>query len=240
MREVICGGPTRFLLALAVVLAGTACGGGSAHPTAPQPSAGPPAPAGLMVGALVMKDRNAAISWGASQGATEYVVEVGSTAGGIDGGVYSAGAATSFTLRDLRAGRSHVRIKARNGSGTSGASPEATFVLPDLGDYIEALFLGSGPLIPDTPNDPNRSCPLRGIWIAYPRGTTVRNRVSAQIPAPYRDAIRGVVDQVPQATAGRLATTFEVVAEDAPAPSQHEMVHVVVRSAAELTAACGS
>lgn len=207
----------RFVLALAVLLSGAGCGGGSA--SAPQPPAAlptapsaalPAAPPGLIVGALVMKDRTAAISWGASTGATEYIVEVGSAPGGTDGGIHSAGAATSVTLRDLRAGRSHVRLKARNSSGTSAASPELTFVLPDLGDYLEALFLGSGPLIPDTPADPNLSCPRRGIWSGFPRGTTVRNLASAQIPPQYRDAIRGVLDQVPQATAGRLATTFEV------------------------------
>jgi len=200
------------------------------------PTGAPVAPAGLMVGTLVMKDRSAAISWVASPGAAEYVVEVGSTAGGIDGGVYSAGAATSFTLRDLRAGRSHVRIKARNGLGTSGASPEATFVLPDLGDYVEALFLGSGPLI----YSPNLSCPRPGMWSGFPRGTTVRNRASAQIPAFGLDAIRRVLDQVPLATAGRLATTFEVVPEDAPTVAENQMVHVALRTAAELQFACGS
>ncbi len=227
----------RFLLALAVALAGTACGGGATPPTAPPPSAATPAaPGSLTVGTLVMKDRTAAISWGASTGAAEYVVEVGSTAGGIDGGVYSAGAATSFTLRDLRAGRSYVRLKARNSSGTSGASAEVTFVLPDLGDYVEALFLGSGPLI----YSPNLSCPRPGMWSAFPRGTTVRNRASAQIPAQYRDTIRAVLDQVPQATAGRLATTFEVVPEDAPAHVENQMVHVALRSTTELQVACGS
>ena len=185
---------------------------------------------------MVMKDRTAAISWGASAGATEYVVEVGSTAGGTDGGIHSAGTATSFTLRDLPAGRSHVRLKARNSSGTSGASAEVTFVLPDLADYIEAISLGSGPLT----YSQNLSCPRPGMWTAFPRGTTVHNRVSAQIPAQYRDAIRGVVDQVSQATAGRLAATFEVVAEDAPSPVENQMVHVALRSAGELQFACGS
>jgi hypothetical protein len=237
----------RCVLALALIFTAAGCGGGSASaPQAPSalptaPSALPAAPGGLIVGALVMKDRTAALSWGASAGATEYVVEVGSTAGGTDGGIHTAGAATSFTLRDLPPGRSHVRLKARNSSGTSAASPELTFVLPDLGDYLEALFLGSGPLIPaERSFDPGLSCPRRGMWSAFPRGTTVRNRVSAQIPSQYRDAIRVVVDQVPLATAGRLATTFEVVAEDAPIPVDNQMVHVALRSAAELQVACGS
>lgn len=235
----------RSVLVLAVALS-AGCGGGAAHPTAPQPPATalpvamPSAPSGLIVGDLVMKDRTAAISWGASAGATEYIVEVGSAPGGTDGGINSAGAATSFTLRDLRAGRSHVRLKARNSAGTSGASPELTFVLPDLGDYVEALFLGSGPLIPDTPTDSNLSCPSRGMWSAFPRGTTVRNRASAQIPSQFRDAIRVVVDQVSEATGGRLTTTFEVVSEDAPAPVENQMAHVALRSVGELEAACGS
>jgi hypothetical protein len=236
---------SRLVLSIAALTLVAACnskGGAPTSPTAPQPSAGalPAAPASLIVGALVMKDRTAAISWGASSGATEYVVEVGSTAGGTDGGIHTAGAATSFTLRDLTAGRSHVRLKARNSAGTSGASAEVTFVLPDLGDYVEALFLGSGPLIPDTPADPNLSCPRRGTWSGFARGTTVRNLASAQIPAQYRDAIRGVLDQVPQATDGRLATTFEVVADDAPRSADNHMVHVAIRSAGELQAACGS
>lgn len=233
----------RFVLALAVLAVGAGCGGSKGGtptaPTAPGPSpvaAVPVAPGGLTVGAMVMKDRTAAVSWSASAGATEYVVEVGSAAGGTDGGIHSAGTATSFTLRDLRAGRSHVRVKARNGSGTSVASAEQTFVLPDHSDFIEALFLGSGPLA----YAQNLSCPRPGMWTAFPRGTTVRNRVSAQIAAQNRDAIRGVVDQVPQATAGRLATTFEVVAEDVPIPVENQMVHVALRTAAELQVACGS
>ncbi|MDQ3070760.1 MAG: fibronectin type III domain-containing protein [Acidobacteriota bacterium] len=183
-----------------------------------------------------MKDRTAAISWGASSGATEYVVEVGSTTGGIDGGVHSAGTATSFTLRDLRAGRSHVRIKARNASGTSGASSEATFVLPDLADYIEAIFLASGPLV----YSPSPGCGNHGRWSAFPRGTTVRNLVSPQIPSQYREAIRVVLDQVAQATDGRLAATFEVVADAPHTVGVNEMVHVALQTAGEIQFACGS
>lgn len=186
-----------------------------------------------------MKDRTAAISWSASAGTTEYVIEVGSSAGGTEGGVLSAGAATSFTLRDLPAGRSYVRIKARNSVGTSAASPEMSFVLPDLGDYVEALFLGSGPLIPVS-NDPNLSCPRRGVWSAFPRGTTIRNRVSAQIPAQGLATIRATLDQVSVATVGVLSTSVEVVPEDAPVPGDSQVVHVTLRSVAEATVICGS
>jgi len=186
-----------------------------------------------------MKDRTAAISWGASAGATEYVVEVGSAPGSTDGGIHSAGTATSFTLRDLRAGPSYVRLKARNSTGTSGASAEVTFVLPDHSDFIEALFLGSGPLIPES-TDPNLACGRRGMWSAFPRGTTIRNRASTQIPEQWRNAIRVVLDQIPLATAGHLATTFELAAEDAPTVGENQMSHVALRTAAELQFACGS
>lgn len=234
---------SRLVLGIAAMTLVSACGGSKAGtptaPTAPPAATVPVAPTGLLVGALVMKDRTAAISWGASTGATEYVVEVGSTPGGTDGGTISAGTATSFTLRDLRAGQSYVRLKARNSTGTSGASAEVAFVLPDHSDYIEALFLGSGPLIPIS-NDPNLACGRRGIWSAFPRGTTIRNRASAQIPPQYRDAIRVVLDQIPVATAGQLATTFEVAAEDAPTVSENQMSHVALQTAAELQFACGS
>lgn len=80
------------------------------------------------------------------------------------------------------------------------------------------------------------------MWSGFPRGTTVRNRVSADIPAQCRDAIRVVLDQIPAATGGRLATTFDVVAEGNPIPltADHQMAHVGLRTVAELTAACGS
>src|SRR5687768_5838019 len=117
---------SRLVLCVAAVTFVAACnskGGTPTSPTTPPAAAAQPAaPTGLVVGALVMKDRTAAISWGASAGATEYVVEVGSAAGGTDRGIHTAGAVTSFTLRDLPAGRSHVRLKARNSVGTSGAS----------------------------------------------------------------------------------------------------------------------
>ena len=230
---------SRIVLCVTVLALVSACGGSKGGtPTAPtNPAASvPPVPSGLTVGALVMKDRTAAISWGASAGATEYVVEVGSTAGGTDGGTQSAGTATSFTLRDLRAGRSHVRIKARNGSGTSAASAEQTFVLPDLGDYVEAIFLASGPLRASQ----SPGCGTHGRWSSFPRGTTVRNLVSAQIPAPSRDAIRVVLDQVAQATGGSLAATFEVVADGPRTVGVNEMAHVALQATSEIQFACGS
>ena len=250
MKKVSYVGPVRSVLALAVLLSGAGCGGGATTPTAPAPVAAVPPPAappvaavpappgGLRVGALVMKDRTAVISWGASTGATEYAVEVGASPGATDS-LQSAGTATSITLRDLRAGRTYVRIKAGNSAGTSGASAELTFVLPALADYVEALFLGSGPLVPES-NDPNVSCPRRGMWSAFPRGTTIRNRASAQIPAQWREALRVVLDQIPQATAGQLATTLEVAPEDAPPVGENQMVHVALRTTAELQFACGS
>ncbi|MDP2054143.1 MAG: hypothetical protein Q8L75_10940, partial [Acidobacteriota bacterium] len=105
--------------------------------------------------------------------------------------------------------------------------------------YVEALFLGSGPLTPES-NDPNLACPRRGMWSAFPRGTTIHNRASAHIPAQWRDAIRVVLDQIPQATAGQLATTFEVAPEAAPPVRENQMVHVALQTAAELQFACGS
>jgi len=68
-------------------------------------------------------------------------------------------------------------------------------VLPDLADYIEALFLGGGPLIYES----NLSCGRRGIWSAFPRG---------------------VVDQIPQATAGRLAM-WTIIQRPSTRPMMH-------------------
>jgi len=42
-------------------------------------------------------------------------------------------------------------------------------------EAVEALFLGSGPLIP---TDGFVACPTQGVWSGFPRGTTVRVIVS--------------------------------------------------------------
>src|SRR5687767_11958793 len=108
-----CLASRQLVLCVVVLTVAAACGskgGTPTAPTAPVTTAPPPAvvavptaPSGLVLGALVMKDRTAVISWGASTGATEYVVELGSIAGGTDRGIQSIAAATSFTLRDLPA-----------------------------------------------------------------------------------------------------------------------------------------
>src|SRR5215813_463042 len=53
-------------------------------------------------------------------------------------------------------------------------------------DVVDALFLGSGPLIP---RDGTIECPLQGFWSGYPRGASVRLRVSSRVPGPAQAGI---------------------------------------------------
>lgn len=80
-------------------------------------------------------------------------------------------------------------------TGTSAGASE------ELRPVIEALFLGSGPLIP---RDGLTACPSQGRWNGFPRGTTVRVRVSTTVSGDKRAAIQQTADQVSEATNGAV------------------------------------
>ena len=77
-------------------------------------------------------------------------------------------------------------------------------------DVVDALFLGSGPLIP---RDGSQDCPLQGFWSGYPRGTTVRMRVSSRVPGPAQAGLSGAVGPLAGATGGALTVIVETTAE---------------------------
>jgi hypothetical protein len=89
----------------------------------------PDAPTGvtsLVNGAIVT------INWKASTGcpATSYVLEAGSAPGGIDlANVDTGSAAATFTANGVPVGTYFVRVRGRNGFGTSGASAEVMVVV---------------------------------------------------------------------------------------------------------------
>src|SRR5262245_39103107 len=64
-------------------------------------------------------------------------------------------------------------------------------------DVIDALFLGSGPLIP---RDGHTDCPFQGFWSGYPRGSVVRVRVSSRVPGPVQASLAAAVGPLSGAT----------------------------------------
>ncbi len=86
----------------------------------------------------------------------------------------------------------------------------------DLMDVIDALFLGSGPLVP---RGTAPTCPVpQRVWTAFPRGTTLRLRVSTGARPEVQQALRRSASQVAQATAGMLHATLEQTQDADPAP----------------------
>ena len=87
-------------------------------------------------------------------------------------------------------------------------------------DVIEALFLGSGPL---TPDDGSHACPLTDYWKGFPRGTTVKVRLSITVSEKVREAVEQALRQVPEATNGAIDATFELTEDANPMPERNEV-----------------
>jgi hypothetical protein len=102
-------------------------------------------------------------------------------------------------------------------------------------DVVDALFLGSGSLIP---RDGQTACPSPGTWTGFPRGTTVRVRVSTAVSLGAQEAIRQAVAQVAPATAGVITAVFETTADPAPVPGPGQVT--VTSVASPRAAGCSS
>jgi predicted phage tail protein len=81
---------------------------------------GPRTPAGLSVS---WQGTVATLTWGASEGATAYIVEAGTAAGISNIASFSVGAVTSYAV-DVPPGTYYVRVRAANAVGTSAPSNE--------------------------------------------------------------------------------------------------------------------
>jgi hypothetical protein len=80
--------------------------------------------------------------------------------------------------------------------------------------------LGSGPL---TLTDGSHACPLTDYWKGFPRGTTVKVRLSTTVSEKVREAIEQALRQVPEATNGAIDATLELTEDANPMPEQNEV-----------------
>jgi hypothetical protein len=217
------------VLAMAVMASflSLSCGGGDLIPAGPTPTAPPAvapglplAPSGLTASsALSVKGNEVTVVWNASIGAASYVVEAGSGPRTADVMVADA-QSTSFIWHDAPPGRYYLRVLAKNQAGTSAPSTELTIVVIDLRDYIEAIFLGSGPLVP---TDGNIGCPVANRWSTFRFGSVVRVRVSTTVSVDKLDAIQRAAEQVADATNGAISVSVELTADPTPIPAANEV-----------------
>jgi hypothetical protein len=87
-------------------------------------------------------------------------------------------------------------------------------------EVIDALFVGSGPLIP---RDGSSECPFQGYWSGYPRGSSVRLRVSDRVPDQVQSALGAAIAPVSDATGGALTVVLTVASEPDPQPGVNEV-----------------
>jgi hypothetical protein len=102
-------------------------------------------------------------------------------------------------------------------------------------DVIDALFLGTGPLIP---RDGLTECPLQGFWSGYPRGASVRLRVSSRVPPFAQAGLAGAIGPLSGVTGGALTVTLEATPELDPQPGVNEVT--VTEAALPRAAGCPS
>ena len=104
----------------------------------------------------------------------------------------------------------------------SGTTPQDEF----RKDYIEAIFLGSGPLVPQ---DGFTACVTHsGRWAAFPRGTTIRVIVSNTLDqgsdgVDTKRLIEEALETVSAATLGNIQTVFKVTDDPDPIPGLNEV-----------------
>jgi hypothetical protein len=100
-----------------------------------------------------------------------------------------------------------------------------------IADVIDALFLGTGPLIP---RDGLTGCPTQAVWSGYPRGTALRVRVSSRVPPSALAAIELAAGPIPDATGRALTVVVETTSDPDPRPGVNEVTvteHALPRAA---------
>jgi hypothetical protein len=102
-------------------------------------------------------------------------------------------------------------------------------------DVVDALFLGAGPLIP---RDGTTECPFQGYWSGYPRGASVRVRISNRVPQNVQAGISAALEPLGAATGGALNLTVETTGEIDPQPGFNEVT--VTETAVPRSAGCST
>ena len=161
-----------------------------------------------------------------------FVVEVGTMSGTSDVAVIDTGsAATSYRWSPAPLGRFYIRVKARNEAGDGPPSQDVVVRSLDPRDFIEAIFLGSGPLRGEPPY-------CSGVMTGWPAGSEIRVLVSTSVPAVHRDVAMKTVAQFLEATHGSVRGTVAIVDDPNPLPRKGEITIAALDGPA-MQAFCG-
>lgn len=135
---------------------------------------------------------------------------VATVSGGLVTAVASGNAVITATFQQV------------GGSAPIAVAPIAGAALTSfMRDYIEALFLGTGPL---TPTDGVRGCPRGfGSWLGFPPGTSVQMLISGTVPQVSANAMIDAAAAVPAASAGTLSVSIGTTAESDPLPATNQV-----------------
>jgi hypothetical protein len=165
----------------------------------------------------------AEFSWAPVPGADGYVLEVGAATGASD--VHREdlpSAAKSATVGGLAPRRRYfARLRARNQAGSS-TSPEVRIESVDLGDVIDALYFGKGPLVP---RDGAAGCASDGEhWATYAAGVAVRLRIaSPTVSDTAQEAVREAADKWIATTGGTNSAIVELTGDPDPHPDRNQI-----------------
>lgn len=84
----------------------------------------PAAPTSLKVD--YVQGSTVSLSWAAVNGATQYIVLIGSTSGNSED-LFTNTSQTTYATGGIKVGHHYARVQAKNACGTSGSSNEVDF-----------------------------------------------------------------------------------------------------------------
>lgn len=159
------------------------------------------------------------ISWNTIAGARGYVVEAGTSPGLRD--VFSVSTTTTSLTRTFASPATiYPRITALIGSTSHPSDGRLPLAIISLRDYVEALFLGSGPLA----QSPQTGCLTNGAMTGWPVGSHVTVTLAASLDAVQRQRATTAVTQASEAFVGRLGAGTRESGERHPTVGPFEIV----------------
>ena len=169
-----------------------------------------------------LRDSDLYLSWMHPGGASGYVVEVGFEPGRSDEViVVERPTIPAFRWANPPPRPIFVRVKATNMAGVGPLSPEIKVVLFDLRDYIEAIYLGSGPLVPP---DWQAACPSADRrWSGFRAGSTVVIKFGSSVPDDDVYWLENATEGLHELTNGHITISFAKTADPFPVPLRNEI-----------------
>ena len=177
------------------------------------------APTGVSIGFQpLVSNAHIQITWNPASRGT-YVVELSRSPGLADLGIFEV-ATASFDYEKLTPGPAYARVRTRIEEVVSDPSSEVSVHYFDILDYIEAIFLGTGPL---TPTNGDHGCSATGWIRGFRRGSVVKVVASTSMSPSRLAAVQTVVHQTPYVTAGAIGASFTVTEDPDPRPGSGEV-----------------